>query len=207
MTEHEAMSKKKSTGNTISKPKKRIKANRNEDGTAKSAVALMAFGNDDCDPALDWVEFRQIPVSKRCVIQYGKDLYEWARTNPSATKIRKFFRMHGINYETVNLWRKRYIEFAYYYDMSLDEIGDRREDGAYDKKKEAAIVLRTMAIYDPDYRDLIRWQAEISSKSDAARLNSEAEIIKKAVEDTLVNFNKPIKKVDKVNDLQEDDED
>lgn len=137
-----------------------------EKKVSRQAAESMAFGNDDSDEALDWIDFKQVPTTIKTIMSVGRDLVEWATNSKDATKLHKFFRGRGIDRDTVLRWRKRCPEFDRLCRFALDTIGDRREDAAYDKQKDSSIVLKTMALYDPDFRSLIEWQSSLSHKDD-----------------------------------------
>ena len=149
--------------------KKIIKDSIKEKVSTKGADALFGFSNVDDHDGLDWVDFRITPTPLNKIIQIGKDLVEWATTSADATKIRKFFRGRGIDYDTIGRWRKRCPEFDRYYRFSLDAIGDRREDAAYNKLASEGLVKGTMAIYDPDYKELLAWQSTLTKDDDKNR--------------------------------------
>jgi len=174
--------------------KKIINTSTSSKPVSKGAVAILAYGNDNDDPALDWVEFRTYPTADKQVMRHGHEFVEWCKTVGSATKPMAFFRAKGIDRDTVSRWRKRLTEFDRLYRFGLEEIGDRREDLVDQKKMSEQKMLRTMAIYDPDYKDLIRWQSELTTRSDAAKAHSDAQIITEAVKTTLHEFDYSEKK-------------
>lgn len=143
---------------------KNINHSTEEKPVSVDAALALAFGNTDDDEQLDWLDFKQVPTTIKTILKIGKELMEWAMTCKEATKIHKFFRGRGIDRDTVSRWRKRVPEFNRMFRFSLMAIGDRREDGAYDKKKSESIVLNTMGVYDPDYREYLAWKKSLDVK-------------------------------------------
>lgn len=135
--------------------------------------------NNFDDP--EWESFRQKPTPSKVVIEHGKKFYQRAKTDPTIIKVHTYFREHGISRSTVERWKKRLPEFKLYYDFGVGEIGDRREALALYKNGSESLVIRTMANYDPDYRELLAWQAELTRKQEDAKAQSDAETIIEAV--------------------------
>lgn len=92
----------------------------------------------------------------------GKECLEWAKSDAEPIKIRQFFRDRDYDYEDIERFRVKSVEFSRYYEMALDVIGDRREAAAYNKKASENIVAFTMALYDPDWKKLRQEKADLA---------------------------------------------
>jgi hypothetical protein len=84
----------------------------------------------------------------------------------NALKIRSWFRAKGFSYSDIERMKAKSKVFNRYYYMAMDEIGDRREIGALEKKLDPSVVKFTMPLYDPDWKaqqvadTLLKQQAE-----------------------------------------------
>lgn len=124
------------------------------------------------DHYLDNVSFRQTPISDRSLELLGKQLVNWALSDESALKIRPFFTQRGMGTNDVKRWRKRNKKFDAAYDLAFNVIGDRRECGALIRKLDSSMVIRTMALYDKDWKLLEIWRSEMKKKEQEEKATS-----------------------------------
>lgn len=129
----------------------------NEKKNKKSIINIS--GNKD--EGLEIVGFKLTTLGDRSIIQIAHELVAWASETSDALKTSEFFSVRGISMNTVRLWRKRLPFFEQLYSIALTTIGDRREKLGLKKIFDSSIVMRTMPIYDRDYRDSLEWLESI----------------------------------------------
>jgi hypothetical protein len=98
------------------------------------------------------------------IIELGRDFLKWAKTNKKALKCRKFFRDLGWGLATLTRWIHKYPDFAELYHEGKEEIGDRREELAMSGKIRDGIVIKTLHMYDREYKKEDREQMELKAK-------------------------------------------
>jgi hypothetical protein len=146
--------------------RKIIKASTNQYTPPKDIEKLLGYAN--CEKVqLDYVAFKLLPkYTNQQIITIGHGLMQWAVNDESALKLHTYFRERGIDYATVERWRRQCDEFDTLCYMALAEIGDRREKAAYHKLASEQLVLKTMGMYDQDYKSFLEWQAKINKPED-----------------------------------------
>ena len=113
------------------------------------------------DHYLDLVSFREKPISDQSLEKLAKDLVAWAINDETATKIKPFFIFRGMGTTDVKRWKKRNKKFAAAYSLALSAIGNRREHGALTKKYDSNTVIKSMPLYDSDWKDLEEWRSNL----------------------------------------------
>ena len=106
---------------------------------------------------------REKPISIAAIENLGEALIKWAVHDETARKLRPFFTKRGISSTDVERWSKRSKKFKRSYELAKCAIGDRREDGGLTKKYDPSIVLRSMAKYDKEWRELEQWRSDMKN--------------------------------------------
>jgi hypothetical protein len=85
--------------------------------------------------------------------QLGKDLVQWARTNPDALKLKVFYDQSGVGEKKFNEWCTKFPDLAEHRAHAKMIIGNRRELGALRRELDARGVYEMMPHYDQDWDD------------------------------------------------------
>lgn len=80
------------------------------------------------------------------------ELLEWS-LKPEALKMSIFFKEKGIDYLDVEEWAKKWPEFKRTYRFVKERIGDRRELGSIHKQFNEQTILRSMPLYDAEWKE------------------------------------------------------
>ena len=104
------------------------------------------------------------PVSDEWLEIFAKELVDWTINDENALTMNGFYVKKGVPSRTVARWRKRSKLFNEAHEFAKMIIGCRRETGALTKKLDAGIVLRTMAMYDEEWKKLEEWRADLKIK-------------------------------------------
>ena len=124
-----------------------------------------AFGNNNITPLQSALTFREPALPHESILEsLGKKCFEWAKNEPTALKIRSFFRELGYDFDDVERFKNKSVVFKRYYYMALEEIGDRREIAALNRKMSEGMVMNSMVNYDPDWRRMRQEKVEIAAR-------------------------------------------
>lgn len=127
-----------------------------------NSTSLIGFAKDNIPVNGDYIAFREIPASEEYLDKLGRECFEEIRANKDILKIREYFRSKGIDYHTVWNFKERSKSFKRWYEMALDELGDRREKAAFWKKADSALTIKSMALYDPDWKAMEESRAKLA---------------------------------------------
>lgn len=98
------------------------------------------------------------------IIELGRDFLKWATQTKKAYKARKFFRKLGWGWSTLKNWKDKYPEFREIYNEGKEEVGDRREELALERKLDSSIVSSTLRNYDQEYQAHYENETEFKAK-------------------------------------------
>lgn len=118
--------------------------------------------------SLIWEEYLNLktnqmaPSTSQVIEQYGIKFYLWTKENKSALRMHEFCSEHGISRRTILRWRDKYPIFNQYYEEGMLNLADRREVGAINRKYDSNIITKSMAFYDPEWKEAEEWRAKIS---------------------------------------------
>lgn len=140
-------------------------------------------------------EFRNKPYPVSKIQELSKKLIEWAKKNPDAMSIRKFFLQNDIARRDYYRWVDKYDFMRDAHEQAMYFIADRREDKAIGHNP--AVVMPYMAIYDLDYKKFAEWRASLTKKEDDKKQDIHVHI------DTMPNSDLvPEKKIEEKKDVK-----
>lgn len=115
-------------------------------------------------PSQKCLIWRSKPITDKELDALGDELIEWATNDESAYKLSTFWNAMRLDKSVIFEWTQRYEPFKKAISIAKSIIGDRRELQALHFKIHPGIVMKTMAMYDSDYKDLCEWESKLSSK-------------------------------------------
>lgn len=104
-------------------------------------------------------------VNERFIEQFFTDLVTEARDNEDMLTLGEFYLKKGVPNYTFQQWVKRFEFAATCTTHAKSLIGIRREKGALKKELDSSLVLRSMPLYDEDYKNLREWEAKLTKES------------------------------------------
>jgi len=146
-------------------PKKASNSNK----TTKKAAKLPYRHSDDY---LNLHTMKLQPVSIEWLEILAKDLVEWAINDEKALKLTAFYTNRGICSDTLARWLRRSKILNTSHKFAKMVIGNRREVGALTKKFDATLVMRSMAVYDKEWKDLEEWRSDLKNKEEEQKAAS-----------------------------------
>ena len=123
----------------------------------------LGHSNGDSDEGLEIVGFRESTIGDRAIIEIGRKMIDWVKDNPKALKLSNYFHQQGISMRTANRWCNRIPLFGALYETAMNMIGDRREELALVRAIDCSMVMRTMHLYDFDYKKSLPWLESIKN--------------------------------------------
>jgi hypothetical protein len=123
-------------------------------------------------------------ASQEFVDRLGKDLLTWAQQKGSLV-LSEFFTERFISAPIYRRWADRDKMFSDRLEMAKLMIGARREKGGLERKLDASMVMKSMCLYDPEWRLLEEWRAKL------AKTEQEVEQLKVLIE-TFKTGEKPL---------------
>lgn len=115
---------------------------------------------------MDLFTFRLTPITDGFIDRFSKELIDWAENDEKAIKISQFFSKKRIPSKTYYEWTNKYEPIRQAHELAKILIGNRREQGALERKYEASIVKQMMPYYDRDWRDIKSWESKLKEDSD-----------------------------------------
>lgn len=94
----------------------------------------------------------------------AQDLKNWADQDESL-RIDDFIDSRGLCLDSYYKWQERCEELKVAHKYALRRIGSRREKGALTRKYDANSIFRTLAYYDPIYREERRIAAALKDEN------------------------------------------
>lgn len=104
-------------------------------------------------------------VNERFIEKFFTDLVTEARDNEDMLTLGEFYLKKGVPNYTFQQWVKRFEFAATCATHAKSLIGIRREKGGLKKELDASLVLRSMALYDEEYKKLREWEAQLNKES------------------------------------------
>lgn len=115
------------------------------------------------DMYFDYIDFREKPVSENFVMRTAQEFVDWC-FHSKGTKVSQFFKSKGIDSRTYYRWYDKWPKFADAYNFGLQVLGDKREQGAIDKKFEVSMIRARMHAYDPEWIKTDNYHAELRAR-------------------------------------------
>lgn len=95
------------------------------------------------------------------------ELLEWSQ-NEEAFKVSEFVvGVKKIPLPTFMTWIKKSEKLKTAYDMARSIIGDRREKFAAKGIYNPQLIIKTMPLYDAEFRDMLQWQSQLRAAENA----------------------------------------
>lgn len=153
------------TKKPIKHRKGKIESDRSEVQIPQSSV------NDEVKAKVELLDeyynfntWRSMPVSKSTLERLRDSAIKWAVENDDALKIKQFLVLSGINPATWTRWKDKFPEIREAHDIMLMAIGNRREVGLITKKFEPGSTLKSMPLYDEDWKIVGEWWSKLTQK-------------------------------------------
>lgn len=122
----------------------------------------LGHSNGDSDEGLDMVGFKYTTLGERAILEIGRKMLSWAKETEEL-KLSPFFQEQGISMRTVNRWCHRFPIFAEWYQEAMLMIGYRREKLGLYREIDGSMVMKTMHIYDAEYKNGLSWLESIKT--------------------------------------------
>jgi hypothetical protein len=108
---------------------------------------------------------KQIPMPKEFFERINPQLIEWAKKDPRADKLSKFFSSLGVHMQQVDRWCKKNESFKAAVSQAKQLIGDRRHDMiTRDRDINPGLLMYTQAVYDRDANEMMHTRAQLKQK-------------------------------------------
>lgn len=108
--------------------------------------------------------WRATPVSQATLERLRDNAIKWAVNDNDALKIKQFLVLNGIAPGTWTRWKDKYPEIREAHDIMLMAIGNRREVGLVTRKFEPASTMKSMVLYDEEWKQVGEWWSNLSQK-------------------------------------------
>jgi hypothetical protein len=119
----------------------------------------------------------EITISQEWKNHLARDLYIWARDDIKAYKLSAFYVNKGIHPRDFDRWCATHERLQLAKEAALILIGNRREDGAIEKRYDTSIVNRTMPMYDIEWKRFVEWYSKLKAESEGKGLGNVTVII------------------------------
>ena len=119
----------------------------------------------------------EITISQEWKNHLARDLYIWARDDIKAYKLSAFYVNKGIHPRDFDRWCASHERLQLAKEAALILIGNRREDGAIEKRYDTSIVNRTMPMYDIEWKRFVEWYSKLKAESEGKGLGTVTVII------------------------------
>lgn len=108
--------------------------------------------------------FRLMPVSQSTLERLRDNAIKWAISDNNALKIKQFLILNGITPGTWTRWKDKYPEIKEAHEVMLTAIGNRREVGLITRKFDPGSTMKSMIVYDEEWKHIGEWWANLSQK-------------------------------------------
>lgn len=140
----------------------------------------------------NWRDFdtKLCPIPDKDISVLATQLEDFA-VNTDAIKITEFLTEKRISYQVFYNCAERHPELARAIQFAKIVIGDRRERRGLEGKYNANMVMSTMAIYDPEYKNHYEWKVKLA-KENKEQSETKIVVIEKYPESPMVPQKKEI---------------
>lgn len=125
----------------------------------------------------DFGSWREQPISQGYLEEKALEIIDWAENDEDALKLTLFYKKYRWYEDDVRRWRKRCANFDKALRYAKMIIGDRREIGALKRKLSEGIVSSSMAMYDPEWKEIAEWRARLRADADRPEGNTQYIIV------------------------------
>jgi len=88
-------------------------------------------------------------------------LVKWVQADEEAIVLSDFYTSLGVSYNTFYKWVQMSPVLMESRDLALEIMGARREKGAASRKYAEGIMMKSMAIYKPEWREIEKWRSDM----------------------------------------------
>lgn len=115
---------------------------------------------------LDCFSLKMKPVTKKFIERLSLEINEWSKKD-DALVLRDFWDAKDIPEDAFYRWARTHPEFRAAIDIAKGRIGSRREKSALTRKFDPGIVLNSMPMYDPAWREFVQWKASLKQQEES----------------------------------------
>lgn len=147
------------------------------DTSFKDKQPKAAFLSKDTEEFMNFRERTKEMMTASRFDRMGKELQEWSLNDPSATRINKFFSARGIPMKAVESWLAKKPNFKEDFNQAKLNIADRLFDGVLTRSYSDRLVPHMMNIYDDEWREESKRQANLKEEQRIADLQRPLKVI------------------------------
>ncbi len=104
-------------------------------------------------------------LNEESVTQLANDIMKWACDEEGILKFTQIYLRLGILPMEFHRLAEKYPELARARDFARMAIGTRREIGGLKHEFNAGMITMSMPIYDEEWKEVIAWRADLSTKN------------------------------------------
>lgn len=112
---------------------------------------------------LDCFSFKMKPITRAFIDRLCVEINEWSKKD-EALVLRDFWDAKDIPEDAFYRWARTYPEFRAAVDIAKGRIGSRREKSALVRKFDPGLVLTSMPMYDPTWKEFMQWKANLKQE-------------------------------------------
>lgn len=116
------------------------------------------------------------PITNTYIPRLAQQYIQWAGQD-DALILRDFISLHKLNKDRFYAWMEEFPELKEAHDYAKRMVGSRRERGALTKLLEKDTVLKSMAHYAQEWKDLEQWRAGLRVAIEDAKRSAEINVI------------------------------
>jgi hypothetical protein len=121
------------------------------------------------------------PITNRYLENLAVDLIEWSKNDKSII-LKEFFAVRGVLKEVFYRWCKTYPPLKDAHEIAKSFIAIRREKGGLTKQYDTTMIMRSMPMYDDEWKEFEEWRASLKNKEEE-KSRRQVVIIEKFVEE------------------------
>ena len=142
------------------------------------------------DEYRDMFSIKTKPVSERFIYLLSKELVCWAVHDENALILKQFFFEKGINTSDIHRWRKKNKWLDEAIEFAKGAIGVRREIGALTKKLDVGMVIKSMANYCDEWKEIELWRSKLKKLAEETDKDLQQKIIARILAPPIPSSNK-----------------
>ena len=133
---------------------------KNESITKKEIKAKKQPG--DWDEYYSFIAHQMAPANSETKKRHGIDMLIYVKENKGCVRTQEYLEHVGIGWSTWKEWCNNSPEVYKYNQMAKQILANRREKGALNRVYDPSMITKTMALYDPEWKDIEEWRAKLS---------------------------------------------